>query len=128
MVKYCIVVFIKIRHTKIGTICIYVLSMECMSGSADVDDMDRDAGSASDSADTDDSDDSAGSDSDGEFGGGETTDGNPIVHQGSDCNKLADLFLRLKDSHEPRVEVCNSNGATGSSTKRLLARLLTLNA
>ena len=89
---------------------------------ADVDDTDSDVGSASDS------DDSAGSDSDGELGGGETTDGNPLGQLGSDSHTLADLFLRLKDSHEPRVEVCNSNGATGSSTKRLLARLLTLNA
>jgi len=128
MVKYCIVVFIKIRHTKIGTIGIYVLSMECMSREeeempADVDDMDRGVESASDSAD-----DSDESDSDGALDGGETSDGNDLGAQGSDCSKLADLFLRLKDSHEPRVEVCNSNGATGSSTKRLLARLLTLNA
>ena len=102
--------------------------MECMSVYGDADDMDRGVESASDSADSDDMDDSAGSDSDGAFDGGETSDVNPLGPQDSDCSKLADLFLRLKDSHEPRVEVCNSNGATGSSTKRLLARLLTLNA
>jgi len=100
--------------------------MECMSSEeeempVDEDHTDSDAGSASGS---DDSGVSEWASDDGDH----TSDGNDLGIQDSDCSKLADLFLRLKDSHEPRVEVCNSNGATGSSTKRLLARLLTLNA
>ena len=98
-----------------------------MSGNADGEDS-TDFNSAADPDSASDSDDSDGSDSDGESGGGGIPDADPHEVYGQESHMLADLLLRLKDSHEPRVEVCNSNGATGSSTKRLLARLLTLNA
>ena len=98
-----------------------------MSRNADGEDS-TDFNSVADPDSASDSDDSDGSDSDGESGGGGIPDADPHEVYGQESHMLADLLLRLKDSHEPRVEVCNSNGATGSSTKRLLARLLTLNA